>query len=126
MRSIILIGVFLLSFGSLLAQDSVSVRKDLESELQKWDKDWTFDSYIQGSVHLLECYAARAKGCFLVTTAILATSNELEGVYSNGYFYVKRFGSRVKSTFESFIYFEGNEKIIRICYKDNMEKRCNH
>jgi hypothetical protein len=126
MKSIILIASILLTFNIVYAQDLSNVKNDLESELQKWDKKWAFDSYIKGSVHIVESYSAWAKGCFLVTNAILADSDKIEGFYSNGYFYVKRFGSQVKATFESFIFYEGNEKIIRICYKDNMEKRCNH
>ena len=108
------------------SDDATTVTSNLDQELKRWSKDWVFDSYIENSVVVLKSENLIANACFLVNDGIVANDTKYEGIHSQGYFYVKRFSSKVKTNFESFIFYKGNRKIVRICYQDNMEQRCNH
>ncbi len=117
---------FLLASCLIIGSMVFAQSADIERALQKWNKKWAFDDYINGSVTVAESYRIRAKDCFLHSTPILSNNSIHEGTFARGSFYVKRFGSLVKAYFESFAYYEDDELIVRICYKDNMEKRCNY
>lgn len=123
---IILLSFFLVQVTSSFAQDDNFVSASLEQELINWEKKWTFDSYIKNSVVVISSENVQAKKCILLNDGVLAGEGTYQGVYSTGYFFVNRFGKSVKSTFESFVFYKGNQKVVRICYKDNMESRCNH
>lgn len=105
---------------------------DIDVELQSWSRKWTFDSYVNGSVQLTDLRPALWKeksswnelGLDKIT-GLSTQDKENHGAFATGYFYVKRFGSRVKTDFKAYAYFAGNKKIIRICYRDNLESRCN-
>jgi|GEM_PF-1735720 len=111
---------------SLKGQDTGMIKKSIEAELIQWEKKWIFDSYVNNSVVINSHKYVRANACFLLNDAALAGNEKYEGIYCSGYFYVKRFGSVIKSNFESFIFTKDGSNIVRVCYKDNMEQRCNH
>ncbi len=105
---------------------------DIEVELQNWSKKWAFDSYVNGSVQLTDLRPATWKETsswnelgLNKITGLSTQDKENHGAFAAGYYYVKRYGSTVKTYFKAYAYYSGNKKIIRICYKDNLESRCN-
>ena len=105
---------------------------DIEVELQSWSKSWVIDSYVKGSVKLADWQPAtwsetsswNELGINKIT-GISTEEKKKHGAFASGVFYVSRFGSKVKTNFKAYAYYSGREKIIRICYRDNMEQRCN-
>lgn len=140
MNKIIKILLFLIiaNFSKIYSQSLqdaglfVTLPYDLEVELQMWSDNWIIDSYVKGSAKLAEWHPASWKETsswnelgINKITGLSTEDKENHGAFASGIFYVSRYGSRVKANFKAYAYYSGGKKIIRICYRDNMEQRCN-